>query len=131
MKKKGQLSAEFLLLFLIFLFMLSVSLYSLSRLQLYAGEEIKKASMKRLVERIAYKIKEVCILGEGNVRVLREEGISDFELIKDRDILKLKSGTSEAEMKAECGFEILDRIYKGGSVLVEMRDGMVRIREPK
>ncbi len=125
--RRGQMSLEFLLLLLIFLALLSISLFSLAKVQAFVSDEMQKDSMGRMLAKIAYSSEEICILGEGNVRVIKERNLKNFQLWKEGGYLKISSGGFELEEKMPCGFEVLGSEYANGEAVLEMRDKYARI----
>jgi len=72
--RRGQVSVETLLVFLIFLLVLGIVYFGSSRIVGGVQREMDMTLSKKSFNEFAGKIDEACLLGEGNVRQFKTEG---------------------------------------------------------
>ncbi|MCX6772435.1 MAG: hypothetical protein NTV88_01545 [Candidatus Micrarchaeota archaeon] len=72
--KKAQISVEALLVFLVFLILLGIAYKATTTLGAASQNSINTALSHESFNELASKIDQVCILGEGNVRVVTIKG---------------------------------------------------------
>ncbi|OIO20756.1 hypothetical protein AUJ17_05425 [Candidatus Micrarchaeota archaeon CG1_02_47_40] len=125
--QKGQLSLEFLLLLLLFLCLISISFFALTKTKGFVEAELEKKEMKKMLLGISSEAEFVCALGEGNVQIVKGK-LNGFSLEKEGEILRIMKGDAQFEEKMPCAFYFEEGEY-GGSVLVAYEDGAVRIRK--
>jgi len=73
-RKKAQISVETLLVFLVFLILLGIAYTATTRLGSASQKSINTALSRESFNELSSKAEQVCILGDGNVRVVSIKG---------------------------------------------------------
>jgi uncharacterized protein (UPF0333 family) len=71
---KAQISVETLLVFLVFLIILGIAYTASTKLGAASQQGIGKALSRETFNELSSKIEEACLLGNGNVRIVRVKG---------------------------------------------------------
>ncbi len=125
--KKGQLSLEFLIVFTIFLALLVVSLSAIAKIKQVQDREIEKKFAELAASDIANTIDEVCILGEGNSRVVGTN-LNEFELFSTEEKeIQIEYQGSSISRDTMCDFEIEKSVFHG-QVAVSNSNGKISIK---
>jgi len=72
--KRGQVSIETLLVFLIFLSVLGVAYAAASKIAAGSQERVQRALSEKSFNEFSDKAAQACFLGNGNVRIVEAEG---------------------------------------------------------
>ncbi len=115
---KGQLSFEYLLLFLIFVSLLGISLTVLTDLKNKGDFLISKKKFLFNAQLLSSRIEEVCLTGSGNRRLVNIT--VPLELSDGR----ISSDDFEYSFSVECQVES-DKVF--GEVVVENSGGVIRV----
>lgn len=99
--KRGQLSLEALLLTAIGICLLAISLASLSSLSGRAASSFSQSEAQSALSKISFYSDDVCIMGEGNVRIVDTE-LALYRLTYESKNLSLTYKNSRASKKAKC-----------------------------
>ncbi len=116
---KGQISIEYLLLFVLFLLLLSISLTVLLDIREKSEKLMAQKYYEVEARKLEHAINEVCLLGNGNKREVRIE--KEVEVGEG----KVKGGEYEYKLKVYCEIE---GGKVSGRVVVENVEGKVRLR---
>jgi len=122
---KGQMSLEFLLIFAIFLSVLSVFLASLSKVKSDTEASLDQILLNRLGNDLVYSINSICILGDGNKREIESAFISGTAMscAGNKFSVSLKNSTLYYELNCDA---VCD--YNGGDkIKLENRNGTVHV----
>jgi hypothetical protein len=120
---RGQVSLEYLALFLVALSLLSVSVLALASIRDSSGKELRLLAFHSSATSLAYAMDEVCALGDGNRRVVPVRIPLALEMRKAEDgwLARFSAeGTSMVRL-VSCDAEDMD--FSTGMVYVENEKG--------
>jgi hypothetical protein len=121
---RAQMSLEYLMLTLVSLCLLSISVFALMGVRDYSEMEAQRFAFRSSAVSLGNAIDEVCALGSGNSR----EVALHHKMSVERDGDGLVFGGAGLALARECLCEIEGPGDLEGLVLVENREGMIRIR---
>lgn len=122
---KGQLSLEYLLLFLVALALIAVSLSALSEIRKGSMAAFSKIKFKSNAEKLSSSINEACALGEGNQ--VSAEITVPLQVRYSEGGISVSSENSSMSFGTECPVEDSSDIY--GKVYAVVEDGTVVLEQ--
>lgn len=126
---KAQLSLELLLITALALAMLSVSLLSLSSLVQNADKKITQSDAQNALSRLAFAADDVCIMGEGNVRLV-QTSLEKFRLKYEEGNLSLFYKNSLVSKRTRCEIEVAEGEIFEKNAKVSYEEGRASIGKP-
>ena len=118
---RGQVTLEWLMLGLVALALLAIAAMALSRAQEAQTTLSEQRVLQLQVEELGYYADQICVLGEGNARMVTLSSQS-FELRYENGGLNMSMGKHSASRSTICPIEAdLDR-YRGQAYLRFKRD---------
>lgn len=117
---KGQISLELLIIFSVFLVVLSFSLYTLTEMNKRNTEAYNSMRLKLMFEDIADAVENICILGDGNIR--RIELPVEVTVEFQDSVMTLHSSGKEYERYVPC---IIKQKNINGTILIKNSRGII------
>ncbi|MEM4554286.1 MAG: hypothetical protein QXT25_00345 [Candidatus Anstonellaceae archaeon] len=102
---KAQLSLETLIVFLLFITLLGISYVALSKFQEKASERARLELAKSSFAALSSAIHEACILGDGNIREVRLQGMQ-ATISSNGTAYNFSSGKFYAWASSSCQVEV-------------------------
>lgn len=122
---RGQASLEFLILFAVFLSILIIAIGAITRIEKLGRDEMEKRSAELLANDISNAVNNVCIMGDGNMRVIESNRV--FSLSSGGGSILLRAGNIEIRKSVMCEVVVGGNQFSGTSVEIENKDGKVHI----
>ncbi|MEM3431409.1 MAG: class III signal peptide-containing protein [Candidatus Micrarchaeia archaeon] len=127
--RKGQLSIEFLLIFAIFLSILSLFFVNFLKMKDRVQKDINEILLSKYLDDIENSINSICILGEGNERILSLNFPEETNLSLNGRELILASTNINKSFVSKCNVDIDQGIItiKNGNIKIESKKGKIII----
>ncbi len=122
---KGQISLEFLIVFIIFMSMLVLSIVSLMYIKGKGDSSLEDQRVRLAAQEIANTINTVCILGQGNSRSLEIKLINYSLEMPDEQSLRIKYNNISIAKQVSCGFT--EGTFSNNLIISCCEDGKVII----
>lgn len=124
---KAQLSVETLLVFLVFLIILGIAYTASTRLYSASQQGINAALSRESFNELSSKIEEACLLGSGNVRIVKIKGQPVSLSAEGRALAFFAPGFS-ATYDSPCGISIdQEKSMPSAAFTIENSGGAIRI----
>ncbi|MEM3592304.1 MAG: class III signal peptide-containing protein [Candidatus Micrarchaeia archaeon] len=124
--KRGQLSIEFLLIFAIFLSILSLFLINFIKINNKFQIEINKILLSKYSNDLENSINSLCILGDGNERILYLYFPEEVKISTNKNELILSSSIENKSFFSKCNVDINGEIIiKKGFIKIESKNGKI------
>lgn len=127
---KGQLSIEFLLIFAIFLVVLSLFLSQFLNMKDKTNDTLQKSLLTKYSNDLENTINSICILGNGNIRVLDLYLTEETNITSVQDYkIELISNSTSISINTKCKVIIFNNTIsiKSGKIKIEGNEGRVLI----
>ncbi len=127
--RKGQLSIEFLLIFAIFLSILSLFLMNFLKIKDRVQQDIREILFSKYSNDIENSINSICILGEGNERILSFNFPENVSFTSKNGELILTSKNINKSLVSKCTIDIDQGSIsiKNGNIKIESKKGKILI----
>ncbi|MFH7835342.1 MAG: class III signal peptide-containing protein [Candidatus Aenigmatarchaeota archaeon] len=126
--KRGQLSIEFLLIFAIFLSILSLFLMNFIKINNKFQIEINKILLSKYSNDLENSINSLCILGDGNERILYLYFPEEVKISANKNELILSSNLENKSFFSKCTIDITSEItIKKGFIKIESKNGKITL----
>ena len=130
---KGQLSVEYLVLFLIFLSLLSISIFSLISIRSFASDSFSSYGFDLFSRDFKLKYLHVCSFGSHNSLILDSPisftVFSVFDSTDSKSVIRLNSSKNSFVFDSSCQLFDSNSTFSSGSILIENENGKIKIRK--
>ncbi|MEM4133603.1 MAG: class III signal peptide-containing protein [Candidatus Micrarchaeia archaeon] len=124
--KKGQLSIEFLLIFAIFLSILSLFLLNFIKVNNKFQIEINKILLSKYSNDLENSINSLCILGDGNERMIYLYFPEEVKISINKNEITLSSNIENKSFFSKCNIDMSgDIAVKKGIIKIESKNGKI------
>ncbi|VVC00897.1 Uncharacterised protein [uncultured archaeon] len=123
--KKAQVSAETMLVFLIFLILLGIAYHATTRIGTGAQGKIESVLSRNSFNNFAAKVEEACQLGNGNVRIAEIQG-DPATIVSDGRSFTFTAKGFSAGANSSCNIDVIQN-QPAKSFRIENEQGTVKV----